>query len=223
MSYEFDKDPQVKEFALRVRSFINAEVIPHEPELNPDSHGINPDLRITLQNKARAANVFAPTAPKEFGGHGFNHCAQAVILEESGRSLLGPTALNCAAPDEGNILLLNKIATPAQRAKYLAPLAKGEVRSSFAMTEPSPGAGADPNLLSTSAQKSGSGWVINGNKWLITGADGAAFSIVMAKTSGGATMFLVDADNPGMKVVRSLDTLDSAFTGGHGVVDFTDL
>jgi acyl-CoA dehydrogenase len=117
MSYEFDKDPQVKEFALRVRSFINTEVIPNESELNPDSHGINPELRITLQNKARAANVFAPTAPKEFGGHGFNHCAQAVILEESGRSLLGPTALNCAAPDEGNILLLNKIGRRHSRNK----------------------------------------------------------------------------------------------------------
>ena len=222
MSYEFDQDQQVKEFALRVRNFINSEVIPHEPELNPDSHGINPDLRIVLQEKARAANVFAPTAPKEFGGHGFNHVAQAVILEESGRSLLGPTAMNCAAPDEGNILLLHKIATPEQRAKYLAPLSRGEIRSSFAMTEPSPGAGADPNLLSTTAEKTASGWVINGNKWLITGADGSSFSIVMAKTSGGATMFLVDADNPGMKVVRSLDTLDSAFTGGHGVVDFTN-
>lgn len=82
MSYEFDKDPQVKEFALRVRSSINTKVIPHESELNPDSHGINPDLRILLQSKARAENIFAPTAPKEFGGHGFNHCAQAVILRK---------------------------------------------------------------------------------------------------------------------------------------------
>jgi acyl-CoA dehydrogenase len=128
MSYEFDQDPSVKEFALRVRNFINSEVIPHEPELNPNSHGINPELRVVLQDKARAANVFAPTAPKEFGGHGFNHVAQAVILEESGRSLLGPTAMNCAAPDEGNILLLHKIATPEQRAKYLAPLSTGEIR-----------------------------------------------------------------------------------------------
>ena len=68
MSYEFDQDQQVKEFALRVRNFINSEVIPHELELNPDSHGINPDLRIVLQEKARAANVFAPTAPKELIG-----------------------------------------------------------------------------------------------------------------------------------------------------------
>ena len=109
MSYEFDQDQQVKEFALRVRNFINSEVIPHEPELNPDSHGINPDLRIVLQEKARAANVFAPTAPKEFGGHGFNHVAQAVILEESGRSLLGPTAMNCAAPDKATFCCYTKL------------------------------------------------------------------------------------------------------------------
>ena len=222
MSYEFDTDPTVREFALRVRDFINNAVIPHETELDAQAHGIAPDLRTKLQEAARKADVFAPTAPKEFGGKGFNHCAQAVILEESGRSLLGPTALNCAAPDEGNILLLDKIATDAQRDKYLALLSRGDVRSSFSMTEPSPGAGADPNLLSTTAEKTSSGWVINGNKWLITGADGAEFSIVMAKTSGGATMFLIDQDNPGMKVVRSLDTLDSAFTGGHGVVDFVN-
>ena len=222
MSYEFDTDSIVRDFALKVREFINSEVTPQENELDAHSHGIAPELRLRLQEAAKKADVFAPTAPKEFGGKGFNHCAQAVILEEAGRSLLGPTALNCAAPDEGNILLLDKIATPMQREKYLAPLSRGEIRSSFAMTEPSPGAGADPNLLSTTAEKNGSNWTINGTKWLITGADGAAFSIVMAKTSGGATMFLVDQDNQGMKVVRTLDTLDSAFSGGHGVVDFTN-
>ena len=222
MSYEFDTDPEVHDFALQVRKFVESEAIPLENQIDAQAHGIAPELRVQLQKAAKAAGIFAPTAPKEFGGKEFNHAAQAVILEEAGRSLLGPTALNCAAPDEGNILLLNKIATPAQRDKYLAPLSRGEIRSSFSMTEPSPGAGADPNLLSTTAVKTTSGWVINGNKWLITGADGAAFSIVMAKTSGGATMFLVDNENPGMKVVRNLDTLDSAFTGGHGVVDFNE-
>lgn len=213
-------NPQVKELALKVRAFIDSTVVPFESSLRADSHGIDPKVREQLQASARDAGVFAPTAPKEFGGLELNHVAQAVVLEESGRSLLGPTAMNCAAPDEGNILLLDKVTTSQQRAKYLAPLARGEVRSSFSMTEPSPGAGADPDQLSTRATKTANGWAINGNKWFITGADGAGFSIVMARTDEGATMFLVDGDNPGMNVVRNLDTLDSAFTGGHGEVAF---
>lgn len=222
MSYETDVNPQIRELALNVREFINTHAIALEHTLQASNHGIDPDVRLQLQSAARKANVFAPTAPIEFGGLGLNHVAQAVILEESGRSLLGPTAMNCAAPDEGNILLLNKVATPAQRDNYLAPLARGEVRSSFSMTEPTPGAGADPEMLTTLATKSARGWVINGSKWFITGADGAAFSIVMARTDKGATMFLVDADNQGMTVKRSLGTLDNAFSGGHGEVIFNN-
>ena len=222
MSFESDMNPQVRELAMQVRAFINSQVIPMEHTLRAEAHGIDPDVRVQLQSAARAAGVFAPTAPTEFGGLALNHVGQAVILEESGRSLLGPTAMNCAAPDEGNILLLDKVTTAAQREKYLAPLARGEVRSSFSMTEPSPGAGADPDMLTTVATKNDSGWVINGKKWFITGAEGAAFSIVMARTDEGATMFLVDADNPGMVVERSLETLDSAFSGGHGEVRFTN-
>jgi acyl-CoA dehydrogenase len=222
MAYEQLVNKSVRDLALHVREFINNEVIALEQTLRPDSHGIDPTVRITLQEAARKAGVFSPTAPKEFGGLELNHVAQAVVLEESGRSLLGPTAMNCAAPDEGNILLLNKVTTSAQRAKYLAPLAKGEVRSSFAMTEPTPGAGADPDQLSTRATKTTKGWIINGTKWFITGADGASFSIVMARTDEGATMFLVDTDNPGMNIVRNLETMDSAFTGGHAEVSFKD-
>ncbi len=222
MSYETDVNPQVRELALKVREFINTHAISLEHTLQAGAHGIDPDVRLQLQAAAREAGVFAPTAPIEFGGLGLNHVSQAVILEESGRSLLGPTAMNCAAPDEGNILLLDKVTTPAQREQYLAPLARGEVRSSFSMTEPTPGAGADPDMLTTTATKSANSWVINGNKWFITGADGAAFSIVMARTDQGATMFLVNSDNPGMTVKRSLDTLDSAFSGGHGEVEFVN-
>lgn len=220
MTFEQNTNSTIRELALQVREFINTQVVPHENSLRADSHGIDPQVRADLQQAAKAAGVFAPTAPQEFGGLGLNHVAQAVILEESGRSLLGPTAMNCAAPDEGNILLLDKVTTPAQREKYLAPLSRGEFRSSFSMTEPAPGAGADPDQLLTRATKTAGGWVINGNKWFITGADGAGFSIVMARTDEGATMFLVDGDNPGMNVVRNLDTLDSAFTGGHGEVSF---
>ena len=208
--------------AMRVRSFVDEVVIPMEHTLDSKAHGIAEEVRTQLQTAARAHGVFAPTAPREFGGLGLSHLAQAIVLEESGRSLLGPTAMNCAAPDEGNILLLDKVASPEQRLKFLEPLARGKIRSSFAMTEPAPGAGADPDSLLTIARSAGDGWVITGNKWFTTGAEGAAFSIVMARTGGAATMFLVGADNPGMKVMRQLDTLDTTFTGGHAEVNFTD-
>ena len=213
-------DGELRALALRVREFINAQVIPHESSLHPEEHGIAPKVRAELQSLAREAKVFAPTAPIEFGGMALSHFEQSVILEESGRSLLGPTAMNCAAPDEGNILLLNKVSTPSQREKYLGPLSRGEIRSTFSMTEPSPGSGADPDQLSTTATQADSGWVINGTKWFITGAQGAEFSIAMARTGDKATMFLVDSDNPGMTIVRTLNTIDSAFSGGHGVINF---
>ncbi|MDP1878294.1 MAG: acyl-CoA dehydrogenase family protein [Actinomycetota bacterium] len=222
MTYDFTVDEPTRELATRVRSFIDATVIPHETVLSSASHGMPDELRSELQAAARAAGVFAPTAPVEYGGLGLDHRAISVILEESGRSLLGPAAMNCSAPDEGNILLLEKVATTEQKADYLAPLCAGTIRSCFAMTEPSPGAGADPEMLSTTATRDGDDWVINGRKWFITGAQGAGFSIVMAKTEAGATMFLVDGDNPGMRVERSLHTMDVSFSGGHGYVVFED-
>jgi len=212
----------VAELALRVRAFIDASVIPREADLESDDHGISPALRRELQESARVAGVFAPTVPVALGGRGLDHRAMGPVLEECGRSLLGPVAMNCSAPDEGNMALLELIATPSQRTKYLEPLCAGDIRSSFSMTEPAPGAGSDPRLLTTQAEKRGDSWVINGRKWFITGADGAAFSIVMARTDGGATMFLVDADNPGMRIEKRLNTMDRASTGGHCIVDFRD-
>jgi acyl-CoA dehydrogenase len=153
---------------------------------------------------------------------------QSVVFEEAGYSLLGPQALNCSAPDEGNMHMLELIATEAQKERYLAPLARGEVRSCFSMTEPAPGAGSDPSMLRTTARRVDGGWVIDGEKCFITGAEGAAFTICMARTeeqvSGdrGATMFLVDAGNPGFQVGRAIETMDSAFVGGHCFVTFAD-
>jgi acyl-CoA dehydrogenase len=146
---------------------------------------------------------------------------RAAVFEEAGYSLLGPLALNIAAPDERNMHLLEAVATEGQKERYLRPLAAGEVRSCFAMTEPAPGAGSDPAALTTRATRVVGGWRIDGHKWFITGADGAGFAICMARTSGepgetgGATMLLIDADNPGMKTVRHIDTLDESLYGGH--------
>lgn len=224
---DLSPSPEVVALRGRVREFVREVVIPAEAELG---HGAGPDddLRLRLQKSAGEAGLLAPTAPLDCGGLALSHVGQSVILREAGYSLLGPLALNCAAPDEGNMHLLDKVATPAQRERYLAPLARGQVRSCFAMTEPAPGAGSDPSMLSTRARWDGSAWVINGRKWFITGADGAAYAICMAVTEAqedapaGATMFLVDADNPGMLVERHIGSLDVGFVGGHCEVLFDD-
>lgn len=217
---DFELAPELLELQARTRKFINEIVIPVEPRVPHDvSEWV--ELRGELQSAARAARLFAPHIPKEFGGLGLNWRECAVIFEEAGRSLLGPQALNCAAPDEGNMHMLEKIATPAQKERYLRPLALGEIRSCFAMTEPE-GAGADPNNLKTRAELRDGKWVINGHKWFISGAIGASFSICMARTSGGATMFLVDASNPGYRIIRQVPTLDVGWPGGHAEVMYED-
>ena len=146
------------------------------------------------------------------------------MFEEAGYSLLGPVAMHIFAPDEGNIHLLEVVATHEQKERWLRPLARGDIRSCFCMTEPAPGAGSDPSALNTTAVKDGNHWVINGTKWFITGADGAGFAIIMAKgEDGAATMFLADMDQPGIEIVRTMHSMDQAFAGGHAVVRFNDL
>jgi acyl-CoA dehydrogenase len=205
-----------------MRAFVQEVVVPHESVLEDSAHGIPDGLRRELHESARRAGVFGPTVPTEYGGLGLNFREQSIALEEAGRSLIGPTAVHCAAPDEGNVLLLEKVATADQRDWFLGPLARATARSAFAMTEPSPGAGSDPNLLSTRADWRNGRWAISGTKWFTTGANGADFFIVMAKTGESATMFLVNGDNPGLRVERTLDTLDRAFSGGHCVVALDD-
>lgn len=217
---DFTLSPELLDLKERTHKFINEIVIPAERRVPQDvSDWV--ELRGELQAAARTAGLFAPHIPKEFGGLGLNWRDCAVLFEEAGRSLLGPQALNCAAPDEGNMHMLEKIATPAQKERYLRPLAQGEIRSCFSMTEPD-GAGADPNNLKTWAEPRGDQWVINGHKWFISGAIGASFSICMARTATGATMFLVDADNPGYRVIRKVPTLDVGWPGGHAEVEYVD-
>lgn len=219
--------PEVAALAARTAAFVRDVVIPAEPR-DRSEHGLDEALRAELQAAARAAGLFAPQAPRELGGLGLDLRGQAAVFEAAGYSLLGPQALNCAAPDEGNMHLLDVVATPAQRERYLRPLAAGDTRSCFAMTEPPPGAGSDPAMLATTAERVDGGWVINGRKRFITGAVGAAFTICMARTGEridrgeGATMFLVDAENDGWRVERVMEMIDRAFPGGHAEVVFED-
>ncbi|MCC6176402.1 MAG: acyl-CoA dehydrogenase family protein [Chloroflexi bacterium] len=222
-------DPTAEQRAVRDRiaAFVAQDVVPHEPALLTPA-GVSWQVVQELRQRARAAGVYGPTLQPDLSGLGLDWRGVAIALEEAGTSLLGPLALNCAAPDEGNMHLLGQVSRPDQRERYLRPLAAGEIRSCFAMTEPAPGAGADPSMLCTRARRDGDDWVIDGAKWYITGADGAAFAIVMARTSDdpdprrGATMFLVDAGTPGFEIVRHIPSLDRTFPGGHCELRFTD-
>lgn len=211
------------ELAERVRAFIRDQVIPFEKDPRIEHHGPNDDLRRELQALARKAGVLAPHVGEAYGGHGLSHREIATVFREAGYSLLGPVALNCMAPDEGNMHLLEKAASPEQKERYLRPLAAGEIRSAFFMTEPDGGAGSDPSMMTTTARQDGNHWVINGRKWLITGADGAGVGIIMAKTPGGATLFLVPLPHPGVRTERVLDTIDRTMPGGHAVISLDEV
>jgi acyl-CoA dehydrogenase len=228
LDLNFSLPSDVTDLAHRVKTFVIDKVIPYEKDPRWTSHGPTDELRRELNELARQAGVLAPHAPEEFGGQKLSHIGRAAVFTAAGYSMLGPIALHCAAPDEGNIHLLDVIARPEQRARYLKPLATGAVRSCFCMTEPAPGAGSDPGQLRTTARRDGNTWVIDGEKWLITGADGAAFAIIMAKVvggeaDGGATMFLADMPDPAIRIERTLDTIDSSFVGGHAVISIDGL
>ena len=221
---DFLLSSDILELRDRTRAFIAEQVIPLERDPRVTVHGPTEDLRRELVARARVAGLLTPHASRAHGGLGLSHVAKAVVFEEAGYSTLGPTAMNIHAPDEGNIHLLEEVATAAQKARWLLPQVAGHTRSCFAMTEPPPGAGADPSMLATTAVRDGDDYIINGTKWLITGADGASYAIVMARMEdGSATMFLTDMDRPGIAVVRQMDAMDQCFTGGHGVVQLTDL
>ncbi|MBS1884771.1 MAG: acyl-CoA dehydrogenase family protein [Actinobacteria bacterium] len=217
----FEIPAEVEELRERVAAFVDEVAIPAEHR-DKGEHGLDDGLRAELQAAAKERGLFAPQLSTELGGLGLDMRAAAVLFEEAGYSLLGPQALNCAAPDEGNMHLLEVVADPAQKRRYLEPLARGETRSCFAMTEPAPGAGSDPSMLLTRAERSGGGWSISGRKWFITGAEGAGFAICMALAEDGPTMFLVDADNPGMRIERIVEATDRTFPGGHAEVVFED-
>jgi acyl-CoA dehydrogenase len=221
---DFHLPPDARELQERTRAFIAEQVIPLEKEQDPHAHGPSEALRAELVGRARRAGLLTPHASREMGGLGLSHVAKAAVFEEAGYSLLGPIALNVHAPDEGNIHLMDEVATPAQKERWLRPQVEGRIRSCFAMTEPDPGSGSDPAMLQTSAVRDGDEYVINGTKWLITGAEGASYAIIMARMEdSSATMFLSDMDRPGIRLVRNLDAMDRCFVGGHGVLQFENL
>jgi acyl-CoA dehydrogenase len=226
---DFSVSPKVQDVTRRVRQFVDAEVIPLEPYLNEHEDGLTPELLASVRGKAKLAGLWAPQLPPELGGMGLSLQEIVPVFEAAGRSLIGPVALNCSAPDEGNMHLLHLFANEEQRERYLKPLADGEIRSAFAMTEPPPGAGSDPNMLQTCAARDGNTWIINGHKWFASGADGAAFLIIMAVTNPdvpthkGATLFLAPIESQGIEIVRRVPIMGANDLGGHCEIRFHDL
>ncbi|MDT7934051.1 MAG: acyl-CoA dehydrogenase family protein [Sphingomonadaceae bacterium] len=209
--------------AARVEAFVRETVVPYERDPRRDRHGPNDELVMELRGLARVAGVLTPHLPA-----GEPHLSQremAPVLRASGLSPLGPLACNTSAPDEGNMHLLSRVASPEQRERYLKPLIEGRTRSAFFMTEPAAegGAGSDPSMLKTECRPDGNHWVIRGRKAFITGADGAGIGIIMARAAEGASMFLVDLPDPAIRIERVLDTIDSGSPGGHAIIAIDDL
>ncbi|NQE63522.1 acyl-CoA dehydrogenase family protein [Caulobacter sp. RHG1] len=204
--------------ACKVEAFVREVVAPYERDPRCGAHGPSDALIDELRDKARAAGVLTPHILAD-GDH-ISHRETALVLRAAGLSTLGPQAVNVAAPDEGNMFLLGRAASPEQKARFLDPLVAGTARSAFFMTEPAVdgGAGSDPSMLMTTARQDGNHWVIDGRKAFITGAEGAKVGIVMAKAEAGATLFLVDLPDPAIRIERVLDTIDSSMPGGHAVV-----
>lgn len=217
---DFELPDDIKEIQARVSAFVRDTVLPAEAEI--DEH-VAPEtfdkVLDGLRDQARAAGLWNPHLPPDWGGLGLGALGMAIVSQECGVSGLASLALNAMAPDEGNMHLLLHAGTPEQLERYLRPLAEARIRSCFAMTEKA--AGSDPLGLQTTAVPDGDGWVINGEKWFISGANGAAFAIVVARSDPEAdgraaySLFLVDADNPGWKVLREIPVMGTHGPGGH--------
>ncbi|MBI3704346.1 MAG: acyl-CoA dehydrogenase family protein [Rhizobiales bacterium] len=226
---DFTLSPEIEDIRLRVRAFIEKEVLPLEADpQNFTEHENIPEARLApVREKAKKAGLWAPQAPKEFGGMGLPIVAWAAIYEEAARSIFGPLAIHCMAPDDGNIGLLMRAGTPAQKEKWLRPLVEGKVRSAFAMTEPHPGSGSDPGMMRTRAEKKGDRYIVRGHKWFITGAEGAAHHILIARTSDdprkGLTAFLHHKDDPGWRIVRRIPIMGPHEHGGHCEIEYDGL
>jgi acyl-CoA dehydrogenase len=209
--------------AAKIEAFIRSEVIPYEIDPRRGRHGPSDELVQELRDRARKAGVLTPHILPD--GSQLAQRETAKLFIKSGLSPLGPIACNTMAPDGGNMLLISKVGSAEQKARFLEPLMSGKVRSAFFMTEPADagGAGSDPSMMQTTCRLDGNHWVINGRKKFITGADGARVGIIVAKSDAGACMFLVDLPDPAIRMLRVLDTIDSAMAGGHAELEIDNL
>jgi acyl-CoA dehydrogenase len=227
---DFLLTPEINDMCRRIRMFVDEHLLPFEldPTIYDEYESIRKDLLDELRLKAKAAGIWALSMPKKRGGAGFNTVGMAACYEEMNRALFGPAVFNAAAPDDGNMFVLNRLANDRQKEKWLQPIIDGKVGSSIVMTEPAPGAGSDPaGMMKTTAEKVGDKWIVNGRKWYITGAAAASHFILLARTSTEPrrelTTFLYHKDQPGWRIVRRLGIMGPEEHGGHCEIEFDGL
>ena len=227
---DFTLSPATEDIRKRIRAFVEHHLLALEadPESFGEHQNINQDLLGKMREKAKSEGLWALAMPTERGGQGLDTVSMAVCYEEMNRSIFGPVVFNAAAPDDGNMIVLNKVGTEAQKDKWLQPIIDGTVRSSIVMTEPHPGAGSDPaGMMKTTATKKDDSWIIQGHKWFITGAGAAQHFLLVARTSDdprkGLTAFMFDRDQPGWGIVRRIPIMGPEEHGGHCELMFTDL
>ena len=230
MAIDFTLSPDLEQLRLRVRDFIQTIVRPGEAKIEGEDKVERAEyLRVLLsmREQAKAAGLWLPHMPAEWGGMGLGHVELAMVQAEAAKSYYGPWVMNCQAPDEGNMHTLLHWATPEQKEKYLRPLCKGHMMSCFAMTEPEV-AGSDPTLIQTKAYQDGEEWVLNGHKWFISNAHRANFAILIARTEddpdlpqAANTGFIVDIPSEGWNRVREVETMHGST--GHSEIRIENL
>jgi len=228
-SVNFTIPARVEEFRGRIAAFVEQRLLPLEAD--PGSYdayeNIRLDLLDVLRAEARAQGLWCLQLKPESGGQGLGRMGMAVCYEEMNRSIFGPVVFNSAAPDDGNMMVLEAVATPEQKERWLRPIVEGRVRSSIVMTEPHPGGGSDPGMMLTRAERNGDRYVVHGRKWFITGAGEAKHFILIARTSDdarhGLTAFLFDRDQPGWRIERRIPIMGPEEHGGHCELVFDGL
>jgi acyl-CoA dehydrogenase len=229
---DFTIPPELEELLGRVKAYISEDVLPAEGEIaDPEDVLGSWEVVERLRDRARERGIYTPHLPEEYGGLGVGALGMALISQELGTAPLAALGMNCMAPDEGNMHTLIIAGSDEQKERWLRPLAEGSIRSCFAMTEPDV-ASSDPTNLETTAVRSedGAAWILNGRKWCITGAIGAAFAIVVAKTGDDEarghrnySLIIVPTDTPGWAVERDPGWIGSHSPGGHPIITLTDV
>jgi acyl-CoA dehydrogenase len=227
VSIDFSLSPELEEIRATTRDFVDTVVKPLEVGLDEDDHAAVVEAVVAMRKEAQARGVWLPHMPKEWGGMGLGHVELAMVQAEAAKARFGPFAINCQAPDEGNMHTLLHWGTDEQKEKYLKPLCEGFARSCFAMTEPEV-AGSDPTLIRTHGYQDGDEWVINGHKWFITQARRASFAILVCRTEeqpeikqAANTAFIVDLPAEGWNDVREIETMHGST--GHSEIVIEDL
>ncbi|MXQ14299.1 acyl-CoA dehydrogenase family protein [Microvirga makkahensis] len=226
---DFHISPQIEDYRSRIATFVERELLPLEadPSSYDEHENIAHGALQTARAKAKAEGLWCLQLKPETGGGGLGKVGMAVCYEAMNRSIFGPVVFNSAAPDDGNMMLLETAGTPEQKERWLQPIVSGDVRSAFAMTEPHPGGGSDPSMIQTRAEKRGDTYVVHGRKWFITGAEEASHFILIARTSDdprhGLTAFLFHKDQPGWRILRRIPIMGPEEHGGHCEIEFDGL